>query len=78
MSKFKVLRETNLDQSKDYWLVAWPLNGTCHGYLFFNPDSEPFWDEYKTGARSYETVESAEAQIALLETLGKFAEPRLD
>lgn len=58
--------EYDLD-GKQHWLVAQRKPGTLHGFLFFNPDTG--WSEEKVEARPYELVESAEAQVALLNCL---------
>lgn len=50
---------------KNHWLVAREKKSSLHGYEFFNPDSG--WSEYKVDARSYNSIESAEAQISLLQ-----------
>lgn len=75
MDGFIILRETNLDYSKDYWLVAYPKDKTLHGYLFFNPMLVGYWTEEKSAAQSYARIESAEAQVELIKSIGEM-EPK--
>lgn len=59
--------ERDLDNNI-HWLVAMPACGTIHDYKFFNPDAlYAKWSEYKYDAKPYDLIESAEAQIALLD-----------
>jgi hypothetical protein len=68
MGGFMAYQTGDLDGSNPYWLVAWPKIETLYGYLFYNPDDG--WHQEKISARSYASLESCEAQIALLKTLG--------